>query len=137
VKLRKFVTFNAILFIGLGIAFALYGPLMIDMYGFLKTDSSGVSYWYMTSFARILGVALFGYGFTLWAINNVPDNEATPPETRRRIVFAQLLANLVGFFVAITQQIQIWWNLTGWITVGIFLVLAIGYLYYLISNIRA
>ena len=136
-KLHQFFTFNAILFIGLGIAFALYGPIMIDFYGILETESSGISYWMIASFARMFGAMLFGYGYLIWAIKNVPENEATSPEIRRKIIWAQLLASLMGFTVAITQQITIWWNFAGWVTVTVFLVLVIGYSYYLIIYNRA
>lgn len=136
-KISQFLTFNAILFIALGIAFALYGPLMVNFYGILETESSGVSYWYVTSFARMFGVILFGYGFLIWATKNVPEDEKTSPDVRRKIIFAQLLTGLVGLAVATIQQITIWWNLTGWITVAVFLVLTIGYLYFLVLDNRA
>lgn len=136
-KISKFFTFNAIIFIALGIAFALYGPLMVNFYGILETESSGLSYWYVTSFARMYGVILFGYGFLIWAIKNVPEDENTQPQVRRKIIFAQLLVSLVGSIVAIIQQYTIWWNLTGWITVAVFLSLTIGYIYILVIDQRA
>ena len=134
VKISQFFTFNAILFNGLGIAFAVYGPLMVNFYGILETESSAVSYWYVTSFARMYGVILFGYGFLIWAIKNIPDDSKTSPDTRRKIILAQLLTSILGLIVATIQQITIWWNITGWITVALFLALAIVYLYYLISD---
>jgi hypothetical protein len=136
VKISQFFTFNAILFIGLGIAFTLYGPLMVNFYGILETESSGISYWYVTSFARMYGVILFGYGFLIWAIKDIPENDKTSPQTRRKIIFAQLITSIVGLVVATIQQITIWWNITGWMTVVLFLVLAIVYLYYFISDQR-
>lgn len=136
-KISKLFTINAILFIGLGIAFTLYGPLMVNFYGILETESSGLSYWYVTSFARMFGVILFGYGFLIWAIKNVPEDESTQPQVRRKIIFAQLLVALVGFIVAIIQQYNIWLNLTGWITVVVFLSLTLGYLYFLVRDQRS
>jgi Ca2+/Na+ antiporter len=136
VKISQFFFFNAIFFIGLGIAFTLYGPLMVNFYGILETESSGVAYWYVTSFARMFGVILFGYGFLIWAIKNVPEDDKTSPEVRRKIIFAQLIASLVGLAVVLIQQITIWWNITGWLTVAAFLVLVIGYFYYLILDHR-
>lgn len=136
-KISQFFTFNAILFIALGIAFTLYGPLMVNFYGILETESSGLSYWYVTSFARMYGVILFGYGFLIWAIKGIPENAQTSSQTRRKIILAQLIASLVGLVVATIQQITIWWNITGWLTVVLFLVLVIVYLYYFISDQRA
>lgn len=137
VKISKFLSINAILFVGLGIAFALYGPLMVNFYGILEIDTSAISYWYITSFARMNGVILFGYGFLIWAIKNVPEDEHTSPQLRRNILFAQLLLAIVGFIVAVIQQYTIWWTHAGWITIAAFLYLAIGYLYFLVLDQRA
>jgi hypothetical protein len=136
VKISQFFFFNAIFFIGLGIAFTLYGPLMVNFYGILETESGGVSYWYVTSFARMFGVILFGYGFLIWAIKNVLEDDQISPEIRRKIILAQLLGSLVGLAVVLIQQITIWWNITGWFTVAAFFVLVIGYFYYLILDHR-
>ena len=67
-KLKKLMTINAFVFIGAGIAFALYSPLMIDLYGILEFEGDiGWLYWYAASFGRMFGVMLFGTGFSLMA----------------------------------------------------------------------
>jgi hypothetical protein len=126
------ITTNAILFIGLGIAFALYGPLMIAFYGILESEGSPLMYWFAASFARMLGAALFGFGFLLFALRR-----STGPqdgEKRRGISLAMILAYAVGLLVAITQQVSIWGTWTGWLTAGLFLVLLVGYAYFFVQK---
>jgi hypothetical protein len=138
-KLTQLLTVNAVLFLAFGIAFALYGPLMIAMYGILETEGTVSMYWYVASFSRMFGTALFGFGFLLWSVRHIDEfdpNDArqTGHDTRRGIVFALLLANLLGFIVAITQQSSIWGTFIGWITVGMFLLLVLGYGYFLVKK---
>jgi hypothetical protein len=128
VKIDKLIIFNAIVFIALGIGFALYGPLMIDAFGMLDfTEADGGIYWFTASFARLFGAALFGYGLLLWAISDLPSNSALSATKKRKLYLALLLSNIIGLFVAITQQWQVWINLAGWLTIGVFLVFVIGY----------
>lgn len=132
-KLSHLLTFNAILFIGMGIAFALYGPLMIAMFGILNIEGDSLMYWYAASFARMFGAALFGFGFLFWAVRRSSIDMGEGGE-RRGILFAIVLAYLLGSIVAITQQVSIWGTLAGWVTVGLFLALLAGYSYFLVRQ---
>jgi hypothetical protein len=131
VNIHRFLTTNAIIFIAGGIAFALYGPLMIDMYGILNTQGSPLIWWHAASFARLYGAALFGFGFLLWAIKNIQLNDPTP---RRGVILSMILANAIGLVVALTQQVSIWGTLAGWITVAVYGLLLIGYIYFLVAK---
>jgi hypothetical protein len=42
-----------------------------------------------------------------------------------------LLANIVGLFVTVTQQYTVWTAAGGWVAILVFLLLAIGYGYFL------
>ena len=133
-RLNHLMTLNAFIFIGLGIAFALYGPLMVALFGVLRFSGGEAGlYWYVTSFARLFGAALFGFGFLIWAARNLdlPNPNSPSTETRRGVVSALLLANLVALFVAATQQYQVWTTASGWMAVAVFLLLVIGYGYFL------
>ena len=129
-KLTQLLSINAILFIGLGIAFALYGPLMIAMFGILESEGSPVMYWYAASFARLLGAALFGFGFVLWAVRR--QTASTP--AWQGITVALVISYALGFAVAITQQVSIWGTIAGWILSGFILVLLMGYIYMLVKR---
>lgn len=127
-KLTSLILFNAILFIILGIAFALYGPIMINFFGMLAiSGADGGAYWFTASFARLLGAAFFGYGFLLWAVQNILSGSDIPAENRRKLTLALLIGNILALFVTITQQWQVWANLAGWLISGIFTLLTAGY----------
>lgn len=127
-KTDKIILSNAIVFIALGIGFALYGPLMMNAFGMLDfAEADGGIYWFTASFARLIGAALFGYGLLLWAISDLPSSQALSASKKRKLYLALLLGNILGLFVAITQQWQVWINLAGWLTIGVFLFFAIGY----------
>jgi hypothetical protein len=135
VKLTNLILFNAILFVIFGIAFAVYGPIMINTFGILEfTQADGGIYWFTASFARLAGAALFGYGFLLWALNDLVKDDFQHPEKKRKLVMALLLGNILGLFVAVTQQWQVWINAAGWLTIGVFAMLTIGYAYFLFTN---
>jgi len=142
-KLKSLVTINALLFIGLGIAFALYGPLMIAFFG--AADLPGTEsllYWYVASFARMFGAAIFGYGFLLLALREAFD-EPGPGETGRRstlrrpILFSLILGNAAGLFVALVQQSSIWVTPAGWVWVAIFAALLLAYAFFLARSPEA
>jgi len=124
-KLSTLITFNGILFIVFGIAFALYGPSMMGLFRIPELNIDGIAYWHVTAFARMFGAALFGYGFLLWAVSRGVDELSAA--NQRSIVMALLLSNLLAAVVSITQQSSIWYNAAGWITSGVFAVLTLAY----------
>jgi hypothetical protein len=132
VRFNQLITTNAILFIGLGIAFALYGPLMIAFYGILESEGSPLMYWFAASFARMLGAALFGFGFLLFALRRSTDS--LDGEKRKGICLAMIIAYALGLVVALTQQVSIWGKWTGWLTAGLFLALLAGYAYFFVQK---
>lgn len=134
-KLNRLIFVNALLYIGLGIAFALYGPLMIRLFGILDfPDAEGGLYWFTASFARILGAVLFGFGFLLWAVRDMLATGAMPADKVQRTALALLLGSIFALFVAVTQQWQVWVNLAGWVTIVVFLLLTAGYAYFLATK---
>jgi hypothetical protein len=126
-NLKIILLINAFLFIAGGIAFALYGPLMIAMYGILGAQGDTMLYWYSASFARMYGATLFGFGFLIWAASSFSDDLQRGSPTRRSVILAMILANGMGLFVSITQQVSIWGNMTGWITTGLYALLLLVY----------
>lgn len=134
-KLSQFLTLHAILALALGIAFALYGPLMIAAFGVPEIPENNVLlYWNVASFARLFGGALFGSGLLLWSIRRLPDEKGFPAAVRRGIVFAMLLSSALVAFVAITQQVSVWGSPAGWVTFGLFTALTLVYGYFLVTG---
>lgn len=120
------ITLNAVLALAAGIAFALYGPLMLAFFGVPEIPEENVLlYWHVASFARLFGAALFGFGLILWAVRGYA--ETGPAEGRRGLAFALLLANAMGAFVATTQQFAIWETASGLILMAIFALFTLAY----------
>ena len=131
-KLTLLITINAILFIAFGIAFALYGPLMMAFFAIPEMTGIDVqAYWQMAAFVRMFGAALLGFGLLLWSIRSIIEGVA--PEARRGILFALLLAYIIAAIVSITQQSSIWLSPAGWITTGVFVALILAYGYFLFA----
>jgi len=134
-KLNQLISLNAILFIALGIAFALYGPVMLAFFGVSEIESNNaILYWTIASFARMFGAVLFGFGLLLWAIRSESFIQAISPEIRRGIIFAMLLSNSLAAIVSFTQAWQIWLGFAGWLITGIFVLLLLAYTYLLITG---
>lgn len=124
---------NALIFIAVGIAFALYGPLVMAFFSIPDlVESDVLSYWVTASFVRLFGAALFGLGLLLWAAQQLLPNATA--EMRRRAALALLLTNAMLAFVALTQQVAVWQVLAGWVLSGLFLLLLVGYLIVLIQK---
>jgi len=118
---------NALVLLAAGIGFALYGPLMMALFSvpeLLSIDSA--TYWQITSFARMFGAALFGFGLLLWSLRNSIDG--FPSSVQRQIIAALVLANLMAAFVSITQQSAVWGTAAGWITTAVFGFFTLAYI---------
>jgi hypothetical protein len=80
-------------------------------------EMSVLVYWNIASFIRLLGGGIFLLGILLWAIRS------TLPELSVQSIRGIKYAMFIGFFVliiiAISQQVIVWQNITGWILIGL------------------
>ena len=130
INLSALISFNALLFIAAGIAFAIYGPMMMAFFDVPELNIDSFIYWHLTAFGRMFGAALFSLGLLLWALRNTV--ESLSPEIRHGVIFALLLGNLLTFVVAITQQSSVWLNIAGGALSIVFAVLTLAYGYLLV-----
>ena len=136
-KLQHLININAILSLLFGIAFTLYGPLMMAFFGIPEIPEGNIMlYWHAAAFARMFGAALLGAGLILWSLRRIAKNNTITPEIRRGIIYSLIFANGIGIFVALTQQAQIWSSPAGWVTVAVFALLFLGYVYLLAVESR-
>ena len=136
-KLHHLINVNAVLSLLFGIAFTLYGPLMMAFFGIPEIPEGNVLlYWHVVAFARMFGVALLGVGLILWSLRKIAESNTISPEIQRGITYALILANGMGIVVALTQQAQIWSSPAGWATVAVFTLLFVGYVYLLVVESR-
>lgn len=126
--LSRWITINAILMMALGIAFALYGPLMLAFFGIADIPSQEVIlYWNIASFARLFGAGMFSLGLLLFALRApMAQGELSGP-SQRGVIFSLLLGNLLAAIVALTQQASVWNIWAGWVLSLVFALLTIGY----------
>lgn len=132
-RLASLVYLTSFAALAAGIAFSLYAPLMMNLYGILETGSASQAYWHTVSFARMFGAALFSFGILGLALRRVAQQTPLDSFAQRGLASAMLLAHLMGFVVATTQQVSIWGTLAGWITSGLLLLLTLAYAYILIK----
>ena len=130
--LPAFLALHAIVLLAAGIAFALYGPLMLAFFAIPDAVDNAQTYWQVAAFARMFGAALFGLGILLWSLRNAV--ETLSPPARRGVLAALALANLMGAFVAITQQSAVWLSPAGWVITGIFVLFMLGCGYFLLKQ---
>jgi hypothetical protein len=136
-KLHHLINVNAVLSLLFGIAFTLYGPLMMAFFGIPEIPEGNVLlYWHVVAFARMFGVALLGVGLILWSLRKIAESNTISPEIQRGMTYALILANGMGIVVALTQQAQIWSSPAGWATVAVFTLLFVGYVYLLVVESR-
>lgn len=133
--LPRFVTFNAILAMALGIAFALYGPLMLAFFGIAEIPSQeALLYWNIASFARLFGAGIFSLGFLLFALRTPLMKGELSSQSQRGVIFSLLLGNLLTTIVLLTQQASVWNAATGWILSAVFGLLTVIYGYLLVRQ---
>jgi hypothetical protein len=114
--------FGAVLALLFGLGFALLTEQVLSIYG-VKTDVAGVLA------ARLFGTTLIGLGVLQWYARNAEDSEA-----RRAIVLALFVLDALGFVVVLLAQLAGTLNGLGWVNVAIYLVLTLGYGYFLLPG---
>lgn len=129
-NLKNIFVTNGIVFVALGVAFGLYGPLAMAFFEVPELDVTPAVYWHLASFVRMFGAALTGWGFMLWSSSR--SIEQVKDEQRRSLVFAQVIACLIASFISLTQQSAIWLTAAGWAISGLFILLTLIYGYFLI-----
>jgi hypothetical protein len=105
-----------------GLGFTLLTEQVLSIYG-VTTDAAGVLAY------RLFGTTLIGFGVLQWLARNLGESEA-----RRAIVVSLFVVDAIGFVVVLLAQFAGIVNGLGWINVAIFLLLALGYGYFLMSG---
>lgn len=118
---------HALLLIAAGIAFALYGPLMLNLYGVTSVQGGNDQlYWHIASFARLFGAALFLAGWLLFALRSAVEQGELGPASLRGVAFSLVMGDGILLAVALTQQASVWATWGGWATVAVLAVLLLA-----------
>lgn len=121
-KLKTWMTVKAIVCIVFGLGFVILPSFVMNLYD-VNLGEGGV---YMT---RLLGQAFILLSLLLWLVRNT--DEAA---TRRAFALAILVGDLIGFVISLQGQLAGSVNALGWVTVIIYLVLALGFGYFLLPG---
>jgi len=122
-KLGTFMAIHAFVAVVFGIGFVLAPTSVLAPYGMVSMDAGAI---FMT---RLFGAALIQIGLLAWMARTVSD-----PAARRAVQRAYGGGLVVGFIVALTGQLAGVANALGWSTVAIYLLLALGYGYFLFAR---
>lgn len=117
-KLSLIMIINAIVALIFGVAFVLAPTATGSLYG-LEPDEP------LKYIVQLFGAALLSIGVLTWLAKNAAESD-----TLRAIVLALFVGNAVGFIVALMGQLAGVVNALGWLSVAIYLVLALGYGYF-------
>ena len=124
-KLRYLFIFNAFATIIFGIGSVLIPQTLITLFGSTLNPAGLLMMQYG-------GVWLIGLGLLAWLARNAAESEA-----RKAIILAFMICYGVAFIVALLAQLNTVLNAFGWGTVGLNLVLALGYGYFQFAKPKA
>ena len=120
-KLKTLIVIMALLCLVWGAGFLLLPVQMWSLYG-IDLDAAGIY------IARELGSVFFMLGLILWFARNDPGSQSL-----RAIVIGLCLGNLIGFIVTTIGQLTTEVSALGWVGAGMWLMLALGFGYYLLN----
>lgn len=117
-KLSTLFTVHAIVALLFGLGFVFAPAAILAPYG-ITTNEAGIV------IARLLGAAFLGFSVIAWSARNTEESGA-----RRAIVLGFFLGFAVSSAASLFGQLSGVGNALGWSTVGIYLLLALGYGYF-------
>jgi hypothetical protein len=124
-NLKTMLLVNAIVAGVFGVAFLFVPEQLAAIYGVSGEPS-------LPYMGQLLGLNLFGIGVLCWFAKDAPASK-----TRTAIVRALFIVNGLGFVVSLMAQLRGVQNTIGWSTVAIYLLLALGWTYFLREDAAA
>lgn len=120
--LKNWMSAKAVICVLFGLGFVFIPETLASFYG-MSTNDSGVL---MT---RFFGQAFILLGVLLWLARNTSEQA-----TQRAFSISVFIGDIVGFAIAIMAQLSGVMNALGWLSVALYLVLALGFGYFLIAK---
>jgi phosphoglycerol transferase MdoB-like AlkP superfamily enzyme len=121
-KLGNLFVVNAVIAGLFGLAFIFAPAKLLAQYGLAVDAGFGLV-------AQLFGAALIGYAILTWLVRKAADSEA-----RRAIVLALFICDAVAFVLSLMAQLKGLVTSLGWSTVVIYLLLALGFAYFLFAK---
>ena len=118
-KLKTLFIINAVVCLVFGLSFVLMPVQTLSLYG---NDAVGGQFKYV---GQLFGSALLAFCFMSWLARNAAESNA-----RSAIILSFFIGDLIGFVIALINQIGGVVNALNWSTVAIYLLLALGFGYF-------
>ena len=118
-KLSYLMAVKAVICVVFGIGFVLIPGPMLSLYG-VTLNPGG------TMMTQLFGAAFILLSILLWFARNAPGSDVA----LRAIVLAVVVGDTIGFIVALLAQLSGATNALGWVTVVLYLLLALGFGYF-------
>jgi hypothetical protein len=125
-KLGYLFVIAAVVTFVFGLGFVLLPEQLLSIYGVNKLDPAGIL------IGRLFGAALLGYGALYWFARDAEDSEA-----RRAMLIGGFVSAAVGFVAFLLAQLGGVVNGLGWVNVAIYLLLAVGFGYFLAPRVAS
>ena len=117
-KLNTFMVISAIVAFIFGLGFILAPVPVMSLYG-VTLDASG------EFLGRYMGASFIGLAFLAWETRN-----AAASQMRRVVLIALFITTVLGFVVAVYDKFAGVGNALVWLSVVIYLLLALGFGYF-------
>jgi hypothetical protein len=124
-KLRYVFVLNAIVSLIFAVGFLLAPKTMLSLFHLSvgSTVSFNASINFMT---QLLGAALIAHGLLSWFAGGMTEANA-----RRSVATSLFVFQVIGFALSLLGMLSKIMSVTGWVLVGLFLLFALGYAYFL------
>ena len=124
-KLRYVFVLNAIVSLIFAVGFLLAPKTMLTL--FHLSVGSTVSFNASINFVtQLLGAALIAHGLLSWFAGGMAEANA-----RRSVATSLFVFEVIGFALSLLGMLSKIMSVTGWVLVGLFLLFALGYAYFL------
>lgn len=121
-RLNLLMATKAIICLIVGIALVLIPTTVVAWFG-VTLDAAG------TYVARLFGSAFLVLAVLLWTVRSV-----TNEETQNDIVVAVFAGDAIGLIVSLFHQLSNTVNSLGWLIVAVYLLLTLGFGYFLVAR---
>ena len=118
-SLKNLFLVKAILSLIFGLSFIFFSALSMDFFGVMELRAAGVL------MGRLLGGALVGMAVIAWYAQSLASGDG-----RSAIVNGFIVTDALGFILTLSAVLNNVINAMGWISVIVYLVLAVGFIYY-------
>ncbi|MFC1481238.1 hypothetical protein ACFL6E_03210 [Candidatus Neomarinimicrobiota bacterium] len=118
-SLKNLFLLKAILSLIFGLSFIFFSALSMDFFGVMEMRAAGVL------MGRLLGGALVGMAVIAWYAQSLGAGEG-----RTAIVNGFIVTDALGFIITLMAVLENVINDMGWISVIVYLLLALGFIYF-------